>query len=158
MQRLDVSSDRDIVTTVITVEEQMRGWLQVIARYRELQQQADYYDKLVAFIHFFSKWKILPMGESAVRIFRDLQQSRLRVATTDLKIAAISLANDATLLTRNLSDFQHIPGLRIERLDNNYHINMSAKRIHRSIERTPEEQRRLEQIRERFQRERFVKS
>jgi tRNA(fMet)-specific endonuclease VapC len=32
----------------------------------------------------------------------------------DLKIAAIALANDATLLTRNLSDFRKIPGLRIE--------------------------------------------
>ena len=32
----------------------------------------------------------------------------------DLKIAAIALANDATLLTRNLSDFGKIPGLRVE--------------------------------------------
>jgi tRNA(fMet)-specific endonuclease VapC len=31
VQRLAVSFDRDIVTTVVTVEEQMRGWLQVIA-------------------------------------------------------------------------------------------------------------------------------
>ena len=31
---------------------------------------------------------------------------------------------------------------------------MSAKRIHRKIERTPEQQRRLQEIRERFQRER----
>ena len=31
---------------------------------------------------------------------------------------------------------------------------MSAKRIHRKTERTPEEQRRLEEIRERFGRER----
>jgi DNA-binding XRE family transcriptional regulator len=31
---------------------------------------------------------------------------------------------------------------------------MSAKRIHRKIERIPEEQRRLEKVRERFQRER----
>lgn len=32
----------------------------------------------------------------------------------DLKIAAIALANDATLLTRNLSDFRKVPGLRVE--------------------------------------------
>jgi tRNA(fMet)-specific endonuclease VapC len=114
LQRLDTSPDRDIVTTVITVEEQMRGWLQVIARYRELQQQADYYDKLIDFIRFFNKWKILPMRESAVLIFRDLQQARVRIATTDLKIAAISLANQATLLTRNSRDFQLVPGLHVE--------------------------------------------
>jgi tRNA(fMet)-specific endonuclease VapC len=60
VERLAVSADPDIVTTVITVEEQMRGWLQVIARYRHPQQQSAYYDKLIAFVRFFSKWDILP--------------------------------------------------------------------------------------------------
>jgi len=32
----------------------------------------------------------------------------------DLKIAAIALANDATLLTRNLSDFNKVPDLHAE--------------------------------------------
>jgi tRNA(fMet)-specific endonuclease VapC len=32
----------------------------------------------------------------------------------DLKIAAIALANDAILLSRNLSDFAKVSGLRVE--------------------------------------------
>jgi tRNA(fMet)-specific endonuclease VapC len=32
----------------------------------------------------------------------------------DLKIASIALASDATLLTRNATDFRRIPGLRVE--------------------------------------------
>jgi tRNA(fMet)-specific endonuclease VapC len=32
----------------------------------------------------------------------------------DLKIAAIVLAHDATLLSRNLSDFRKVPGLKVE--------------------------------------------
>jgi predicted nucleic acid-binding protein len=32
----------------------------------------------------------------------------------DLKIAAVVLARDATLLTRNLSDFRRIDNLKIE--------------------------------------------
>jgi tRNA(fMet)-specific endonuclease VapC len=114
VQRLAASSDRDIVTTVVTVEEQMRGWLQVIARYRDLQQQAAYYDKLIEFIRFFGRWRILPLGESAVQVFRNLQRDRVRVATTDLKIAAISLASRATLLSRNSKDFGQVPGLHVE--------------------------------------------
>jgi tRNA(fMet)-specific endonuclease VapC len=39
---------------------------------------------------------------------------RLRLGTMDLKIAAIARANDATLLTRNTTDFQKVPGLRFE--------------------------------------------
>ena len=114
IQRLATSRDPDIVTTVITVEEQMRGWLQVIARYRDLQQQSAYYDKLTDFIRFFGKWRILPLGELAVQTFRDLQQARVRIATTDLKIAAIALASKAVLLSRNSCDFKQVPGLRVE--------------------------------------------
>jgi len=43
-----------------------------------------------------------------------LQRARTRVGTMDLKIASIALANDATLLTRNTSDFKRVPDLRIE--------------------------------------------
>lgn len=114
VERLLASPDRDVVTTLITIEEQMRGWLQVIARYRDPAQQGTYYDKLVEFIRFFNKWRILPMDEPAVQSLRRLQQDRVRVATTDLKIAAIALANHATLLSRNARDFSRVPGLQFE--------------------------------------------
>jgi tRNA(fMet)-specific endonuclease VapC len=50
----------------------------------------------------------------AAERFHALWIMRLRIGTMDLKIAATALANDATLLTRNTSDFGRIPGLRIE--------------------------------------------
>jgi tRNA(fMet)-specific endonuclease VapC len=113
-RRLAASPDRNILTTVITVEEQMRGWLSVIARYRDARQKMAYYDKLIAFIRFFNTWEILPLREAGVQAFQDLAHSRVRIATTDLKIAAITLANQATLLSRNLRDFEQVPGLRVE--------------------------------------------
>ncbi len=113
-ERLAASSDRDIVATVVTFEEQMRGWLSVIARYRDVRQQAAYYDKLIEFVRFFAKWRILPFDDVAVRTYRELQQARVRIATTDLKIGAIALANHALLLSRNSRDFLRVPGLRVE--------------------------------------------
>ena len=39
---------------------------------------------------------------------------KIRVGTMDLKIAAITLALNATLLTRNMVDFGKVPDLRVE--------------------------------------------
>jgi tRNA(fMet)-specific endonuclease VapC len=113
-QRMKASVDREIVTSIVTVEEQMRGWLQVLARYRDLRQQIFYYDKLLTFIRFFHKWKILPLREQAVEIFHDMQRNRVRISSTDLKIASITISHNALLLSRNACDFEQVPGLRFE--------------------------------------------
>jgi predicted nucleic acid-binding protein len=39
---------------------------------------------------------------------------KVRIGTMDLRIASIALANGFTLLTRNLVDFQQVPGLKVE--------------------------------------------
>jgi len=51
---------------------------------------------------------------AAVAIVRQLQLQRIRIGTMDLKIASIALAQEASLLTRNVADFQKVPGLHIE--------------------------------------------
>jgi tRNA(fMet)-specific endonuclease VapC len=56
----------------------------------------------------------LGFDEAAAMVFQRLRRSRLRIGTMDLKIAAIVLARDATLLSRNLDDFSQIPDLRVE--------------------------------------------
>jgi tRNA(fMet)-specific endonuclease VapC len=98
-RRLDQSVDQEIATTVISAEEQMRGWLQIIARYRDPMQQIAYYDKLIDFIDFFATWTTLPLQASAVQVFHDLRKAKVRISTTDLKIAAISRDCGALLLT-----------------------------------------------------------
>lgn len=60
------------------------------------------------------KLGVLPFDQDAATLFAGLRHSFRRTGTMDLKIAAICLAHDAMLLTRNLTDFQHIPGLRVE--------------------------------------------
>lgn len=46
--------------------------------------------------------------------FERLRKQRIRIGTMDLKIAAIALANNATLLSKNLRDFGKVPGLKVE--------------------------------------------
>jgi tRNA(fMet)-specific endonuclease VapC len=56
----------------------------------------------------------LAFDEAAALVFQRLQRARLRIGAMDLKIAAIVVSGDATLLSRNLTDFRQVPGLPVE--------------------------------------------
>ena len=59
-------------------------------------------------------YKIIGWTARAGAKFAQLRRQGVRVGTLDLRIASIAIANDATLLTRNLKDFTRVPGLRVE--------------------------------------------
>jgi tRNA(fMet)-specific endonuclease VapC len=46
--------------------------------------------------------------------FETLRRQRVRIGTVDLRIASIALARGFTVLTRNLVDFERVPGLAAE--------------------------------------------
>ena len=102
------------ITTIITFEEQMRGWMSYLARARTLTHQVAAYAKLKGVLDRYLKITVLDFDEAAAAEFARLQRLRLRIGTMDLKIAAIALAHDATVLTRNLKDFGRVPALRVE--------------------------------------------
>ncbi len=112
--RLEQLPLEEKATTIVTYEEQTRGWLSYTAKARTLVQQIDAYRKLRRHLLVYRMIEVLDFDESAAIIFQRLKQSRLRIGTMDLKIAAITLAHDATLLTRNLADFRRVPNLKIE--------------------------------------------
>jgi tRNA(fMet)-specific endonuclease VapC len=112
-QRLD-SADEEITTTIISAEEQFRGWLAQIHRIRDPHQQVVAYERLQRRIEFFAAWEVLPWTEKAADILVDLRRQGIRIGTMDLKIAAIVLSHRATLLSRNLVDFAQVPGLSAE--------------------------------------------
>src|SRR3990172_3716002 len=103
--KMKESGDPIFATTVITVEEQMRGWLAAIHRTRKAHGQILYYTRLVGVIRFFSKWRILPFNEPAADLFEVLRKDRVRIGTMDLKISSIALEERALLLSANLRDF-----------------------------------------------------
>lgn len=104
----------DIVTTAITVEESLRGWMAEIRRHSEPRKQIAAYDRLIRQVELFAAWLILPWDDDAASHFDSLKHLRSKVGSQDLKIAGIALAHDALLLTRNLAHFIHVPGLRVE--------------------------------------------
>lgn len=111
--RLD-STDEEIAATIISVEEEMRGWLAQIHRLNnDPHGQVVAYRRLRARFDFFSNWQVLPWTDNAANIFVRLRQQAVRIGPMDLKIASIALEHRAVLLTRNLADFSKVPQLRV---------------------------------------------
>jgi tRNA(fMet)-specific endonuclease VapC len=112
--RMNKLSEGEAATTIITFEEQTRGWLAVLAKARTLDDQVEAYRRLRRLLGNYLKIEVLEFDARAAAEFQRLRRLRLKVGAMDLKIAAIALAHDATVLTRNLKDFSRVPGLRME--------------------------------------------
>ena len=112
-ERLDAADDH-IATTIISAEEQLRGWLAQIHRLPAVHRQIVAYERLQRRMEFFAAWQVLPWTSAAADVFEELRRKQIRIGTMDLKIAAIVLTQDATLLSRNLVDFRKVPNLRVQ--------------------------------------------
>jgi tRNA(fMet)-specific endonuclease VapC len=112
--RMEASPDQEIGTTIVSVEEQWRGWLAVIARVRDVARHVAPYRELMGLLDSLQKWTILPFDEAAAAEYVRLRSDGIRIGTMDLKIAGIALVHKALLLSANLSDFRKVPGLRVE--------------------------------------------
>jgi tRNA(fMet)-specific endonuclease VapC len=114
LNRLADLSPSEVATTVISYEEQMRGWMAYLARARSMAQQITAYSRLLSHLENYRRIPVLTFDEAAATEFQRLRRRRLRIGTMDLKIAAIVLSRNAILLSRNLGDFNQIPDLQVE--------------------------------------------
>lgn len=113
-RRLSQLADEDVFTTIITFEEQMRGWLAVVHGARTDRKLLLGYSELHSMLHDFCRLNILPFDAAAQSEFTRLRQLKVRIGTMDLRIASIALVTHSTLLSRNLRDFLQVPGLSVE--------------------------------------------
>ena len=107
-------ADETFGVTIVSIEEQMRGWLATIAKERQVARQVKPYFELGRLFTFFQAFSIQPFDDAAAAKFVELRKSGVRIGTMDLKIASIAVTNNSLLLTANRSDFEKVPGLRFE--------------------------------------------
>ena len=112
-RRLDESTE-SYATTIVSIEEIMRGWMASLRRIQDPRRQVNAYTKLQQLLRFFATWNVLDWDDAAADQFLALRRAKIRIGTMDLKIASICLANNATLLSANLKDFDNVPTLRVE--------------------------------------------
>jgi predicted nucleic acid-binding protein len=69
-------------------------------------------EKLAPLANFVNKATIYPLTTAIATQAIALRQSH-KIKTPDAIIAATALVHDLTLITRNIADFQQIPGLQL---------------------------------------------
>ena len=63
---------------------------------------------------FFSEMNVLDFDHRALTHYQNLKKQKIRIGSQDLKIGAIALTHQMTLVTRNSKDFIQIPDLTVE--------------------------------------------
>jgi tRNA(fMet)-specific endonuclease VapC len=113
-----VQSSSEVVITIITVQEIFNGWMGRLNNLPDLQNLTFEYENLWQTVEFIRSFQVLKFDSDAddcyVQILQAnplLRKKRLR---QDLRIAAIALSVDATVVTRNRRDFELVPRLKIE--------------------------------------------
>jgi tRNA(fMet)-specific endonuclease VapC len=114
IRRMDQHSPSVFALSVVSFHEQVLGAHNFINRARINTDIERGYGLLSEILHGFLFAPVLPFDAQAIAIFEKFQQQRVRVSTMDLRIAAIAVSRNLTLLTRNAKDFDKVPGLILE--------------------------------------------
>ena len=112
--RLDEFPSDEIVTTIITYEEQMRGWMSYLAKMRWIDDQVFAYETLKQYFDYFKTLTVIDFDKSAAEIYKTLKSNKTRIGSMDMKIASITLSREAILVSRNLRDFEQVPNLVVK--------------------------------------------
>ncbi len=112
--RLRALKREECGVTIVSFEEQTRGWLAYLNRSKSMEHLLVAYRRLHEILESFATFRVLDFDQKAAEFFLELRSNKIRVGTMDLRIAAVCLSNDAVLVTRNIKDFEKIPGLKCE--------------------------------------------
>ena len=101
----------DVWVTVISLHEQISGALSLVSKGRLV----DGYRLLLDLHHDFAARPILAFDAAAQAVLDQIRRMKGLPSAMDLRIAAIALRHDATLVTGNVKDFESIPDLKLHK-------------------------------------------
>jgi len=111
---LAVSNPDRIATTVINVHEAIMGWHTYLIKAKTPKEVEHGYQEFARTVAGFAGLPILPYSQIAIARCETLVKLKLSVRKNDLRIAASTLEAGGIVVTRNLRDFQRVPGLTCE--------------------------------------------
>ncbi len=92
LTRLANARTSEIGATIVSYEEQTRGWLSYMAKARSIEAQLAAYTQLRKHLENYCAIPVLDFDERAATEFQRLKKTYSRVGSMDLKIAAITIA------------------------------------------------------------------
>lgn len=104
----------EVAISIITVDEVIQGWQKAIRQASSTSEISSHYRNYAEAILTFQLFNIIEYDEQAIERFQQLKRMKLNVDANDLRIGAIALEKKLKVVTRNVRDFQRIPGLTIE--------------------------------------------
>jgi tRNA(fMet)-specific endonuclease VapC len=115
VQRVRETNPREIATTVITKIELLQGRFDAVLKAAGSSELLRAQERLQRTEELLDELEIFLIDAAAAAVFDGLRQNRKlkKIGRADLLIASIALANQATLVTRNLKHFQQVPGLHV---------------------------------------------
>ncbi len=113
---VSVPIELPIVTTVITWFEITSGRFESLLKAANRKELLIASERIVTSKQELSEFILLPITDQAADHFEQLLTNKKlkKIGRPDLLIACITLANAATLVTRNTKDFAAIPSLNLE--------------------------------------------
>ncbi|MGG6267315.1 type II toxin-antitoxin system VapC family toxin [Leptolyngbya sp. AN03gr2] len=112
-----IAAQHQVSVTIITVQELFNGWVGKLNDPASIKSLPSFYSKLCATMKYLQTVEILDFTpESDIRLKELLKTNpplRKNRIQKDMRIAAVALSLNATVVTRNERDFGLVPELSI---------------------------------------------
>lgn len=109
------SAGADVAITIVSAQELFNGWVVRINGAKTIDDLIRWYEKFSGVVQLCKKVPVLPFDQASAIQLEILLKANPALAKQrlqkDMQIAAIALANNATVVTCNYRDFSLVPGL-----------------------------------------------
>jgi tRNA(fMet)-specific endonuclease VapC len=113
-----IQAQAECSITVISIQEIFNGWVGQLNRVENEAYKIEIYQRLHLTTQFIQQMPVLNYDRVASDRYQQIIQANPALAKRrlekDMRIAAIALANEATIVTRNQRDFEQVLSLNIE--------------------------------------------
>ena len=113
MARFLACSPGDVAVGIVAVQEVLKGRLAALATARKPVDFIHGYALLTGSLIAISQLPIQPFDSLVEREYQSIRSTRPKCGSQDMRIAAIAIANNCTLLTQNIRDFAGIANLQV---------------------------------------------